>query len=160
MVGLLCIYGTQSQSGKDWVFPSFLLFLIVFVFFLPRRLIFVGDSGDVSSIAESSASANPTIKGDDDDAPAAVLHPPMSSEEAMNNTQESVVLEDGELQVQDAIANPSKMNSDITTSSSNGSSSPLWFTSILLSSQLQFSRFLWRAAMIFLKFHVILYIFG
>ncbi|WVZ72022.1 hypothetical protein U9M48_020543 [Paspalum notatum var. saurae] len=85
---------------------------------------FVGDdSGDASGVAAaSSASANPAAKGDDD---APVLAP-VSSEEATNSTQESGVLEDGELQVQDAIANPSKKNSDTANAanSSNGGSSP------------------------------------
>ncbi|KAJ1282873.1 hypothetical protein BS78_03G084800 [Paspalum vaginatum] len=86
------------------------------------------DSGDASGVAASSASANPAAKGDDDDAPAAVL-PLVSSEEATNSTQESGALEDGELQAQDALANPTKKNSDAAaaatgTSSSNGSSSP------------------------------------
>lgn len=83
---------------------------------------FVGDSGDASSAAANPAAVGAKV---DDDATAAVLHP-VSSEEATNSTQESGVLEDEELQVQDAVANPSKKSSDsaaaATTRSSNGSS--------------------------------------
>ncbi|WVZ56442.1 hypothetical protein U9M48_006971, partial [Paspalum notatum var. saurae] len=144
----------RSLSGKDWLFPSSLFSSIVFGFLFPRRFwprraaggheegqTFVGDSGDASGVASSSTSANPAAKGDDDDTPVVVLRPPVSSEEATNSTQESGVLEDRELQVQDAIANPSKKNSDTATSSSNGSSSPLWFTPILLSFRFRFWTF-------------------
>ncbi|XP_066305896.1 beta-1,2-xylosyltransferase XYXT1-like [Miscanthus floridulus] len=94
---------------------------------------FVGDSGDASSAAANPAAAGgkgEAVPAKDDDAPAAGLLPPVSSEEAVNSTQESGVLEDEELQVQDAVANPSKRSNDssssaaaaTTTSSSNGSS--------------------------------------
>ncbi|PAN31951.2 hypothetical protein PAHAL_5G452200 [Panicum hallii] len=86
---------------------------------------FVGDSGDAGGVdASSAAAANPAGKGEvpakDDDATAAVL-PPVSSEEAANSTQESGVLEDQELQFQEAVAEPPSKKSDDSAAAAAGS---------------------------------------
>ncbi|PWZ34317.1 Protein O-linked-mannose beta-1,4-N-acetylglucosaminyltransferase 2 [Zea mays] len=85
---------------------------------------FVGDSGGASSAAGARSEAVPARHEHDDDAPAAALLPPVTSEGAANSTQGSGVLEDEELQVQDAVANPSKRSNDsaATRSSSSGRS--------------------------------------
>ncbi|TKW13144.1 hypothetical protein SEVIR_5G079700v4 [Setaria viridis] len=97
---------------------------------------FVGDSGDAARGGASPAAANPAAVGGRDEVPAkdgdatAALLPPVSSEEAANSTQESGVLEDEELQVQDAVAKTPSKKSNVsaaaaattTTASSNGGS--------------------------------------
>jgi protein O-mannose beta-1,4-N-acetylglucosaminyltransferase len=54
---------------------------------------FLGDSGDASSAAKANPAAasgkSEAVPAKDDDAPAAGLLPPVSSEEAANSTQES-----------------------------------------------------------------------
>ncbi|KAK3163724.1 hypothetical protein QOZ80_1AG0007480 [Eleusine coracana subsp. coracana] len=81
---------------------------------------------DTTVFVASAAAPNPAAVGGEDRVPAkdgdatAVL-PPVPSVEPSNSTQESGVLEDEELQVQDAVANATKRN-DNSSSSSNGGS--------------------------------------
>ncbi|KAL6627539.1 hypothetical protein ACP70R_031265 [Stipagrostis hirtigluma subsp. patula] len=85
-----------------------------------------GDAGAVvaSAVAPNRAEVGggDAVLAKDDDASVGdggALLPPVSSEESANSTQESG-LEDEELKVQDAIANPGKKSDDL--SSNNGSS--------------------------------------
>ncbi|GJN37653.1 hypothetical protein PR202_gb26632 [Eleusine coracana subsp. coracana] len=84
--------------------------------------------GDATVFVASAAAPNPAAVGGEDRVPAkdgdatAVL-PPVPSAEPSNSTQESGVLEDEELQVQDAVANATKRNDDSSSSSNGGSHS-------------------------------------